>query len=56
MLPSPSGKAGAVSVIGDPTGKHDCRRRRPAARRAGDRVDDPAYVVAYQSCMRQKGF
>jgi hypothetical protein len=55
MPPSPSGKAGTPSVIRDPTG-NTVPGDLPLGGLAADRVNDRAYVAAYEACMRQKGF
>ena len=55
MPPSPSGKAGAPSVTRDPTG-NTVPGDLPLGGLAADRINDRAYVAAYEACMRQKGF
>jgi hypothetical protein len=55
MPPSPSGKAGAPSVIRDPTG-NTVSGDLPPGGLAADRVNDRAYVAAYEACLREKGF
>jgi hypothetical protein len=55
MPPSPSGKAGAPSVIRDPTG-NTVPGDLPLGGLAADRINDRAYIAAYEACMRQKGF
>ena len=55
MPPSPSGKAGAPSVTRDPTG-NTVPGDLLLGGLAADRINDRAYVAAYEACMRQKGF
>lgn len=55
--PSPSGKAGTSPVLRDPTGSTISSDKDPQVEgMAADRANDPAYVAAYRSCMRQRGF
>ena len=52
--PSPAGKAGPTT---DPTGNTLSSDKDPQIEgMAADRASDPAYVAAYRSCMRQRGF
>jgi hypothetical protein len=55
--PSAAGKAGASSVQRDPTGTTiSSDKDAQVEGMAADRATDPAYVAAYRSCMRQRGF
>jgi hypothetical protein len=55
--PSPSGKAGAPAVSRDPSGTTISSDKDPQVEgMAADRANDPVYVAAYRSCMRQRGF
>ncbi|MBM4442839.1 MAG: hypothetical protein FJ027_20685 [Candidatus Rokubacteria bacterium] len=54
--PSAAGKAGAP-VLQDPTGNTLSSDKDPQIEgMAADRANDKAYVAAYRSCMRQRGF
>ncbi|HYE92581.1 MAG TPA: hypothetical protein VEA38_16245 [Terriglobales bacterium] len=54
--PSGAGKAGA-QVLKDPTGNTLSSDKDPQIEgMAADRANDKAYVAAYRSCMRQRGF
>ena len=55
-VPPTEGKAG-VSITKDPTGSTLSSDKDPQIEgMAADRVNDPVYVAAYRSCMRQRGF
>ena len=55
-VPPSAGKAGA-SVTKDPTGSTLSSDKDPQVEgMAADRANDPVYVAAYRSCMRQRGF
>jgi hypothetical protein len=55
--PSPSGKAGSSPVLRDPTGATISSDKDPQVEgMAAERANDPVYVAAYRSCMRQRGF
>jgi hypothetical protein len=57
MPSSPAGKAAAPGVKKDPTGKTLSSDKDPQIDgMAADRANDPVYVAAYRSCMRQRGF
>jgi hypothetical protein len=48
---------GATREPVDPTGKTITEARDPQVEgMAADRANDPRYVAAYRSCMRQRGF
>ena len=55
-IPPSAGQAG-VSVTKDPTGSTLSSDKDPQIEgMAADRANDPVYVAAYRSCMRQRGF
>jgi hypothetical protein len=55
--PPAAGKAGTSGVTQDPTGNTLSSEKDPQIEgMAADRASDPAYVAAYRSCMRQRGF
>ena len=55
--PPAAGKAGAGAVTQDPTGNTLSSDKDPQVEgMAADRANDAAYVAAYRSCMRQRGF
>jgi hypothetical protein len=55
-VPPSAGKAGSP-VTQDPTGSTLSSDKDPQVEgMAADRANDPVYVAAYRSCMRQRGF
>ena len=55
--PAPPGRADGATVSKDPTGATLSSDKDPQIEgMAADRAGDPAYVAAYRSCMRQRGF
>ena len=55
-VPPSAGKAG-LPVTKDPTGSTLSSDKDPQVEgMAADRANDPVYVAAYRSCMRQRGF
>jgi hypothetical protein len=57
VRPSAAGKAGVSSPQRDPSGATISSDKDPQVDgMAANRANDPAYVAAYRSCMRQRGF
>jgi hypothetical protein len=55
--PPAAGKAGTSGATQDPTGNTLSSEKDPQIEgMAADRANDRAYVAAYRSCMRQRGF
>jgi hypothetical protein len=56
-LPPDARPKPSAPVLRDPTGSTLSSDKDPQINgMAADRANDPAYVAAYRSCMRQKGF
>lgn len=55
--PAPAGRPDTATVRKDPTGSTLSSDKDPQVEgMAADRANDPVYVAAYRSCMRQRGF
>ena len=56
-VPPPAGKAGTSPTTRDKTGTSISSDKDPQVEGlAAERANDKAYVAAYRSCMRQRGF